>query len=356
MNNMLIHFENYPQMQIQDMVKLIYQNEFAGGHMIKNEKDSLKHLCEEFSMVCNNQAKSEAESKNLFEGIGNGLLRINLGALCNLNINLTTINKFFCNTANSIKGNLKSFENKLEIFKEYCRNGVLPYSLEEVYNYIYNYKRKGYLPLSHSEIFNELYKPSYRVIKEVYGIYFEVFKRIDILMKTKDPIIIAIDGNRAAGKSTLAGIIKEIYSDSNIFHMDDFFLTPKLKTGKRLKELGGNVDYVRVKSEIIDGILSKEIFWYQIYSCVKNTMISKVKVFPEKLNIIEGSYSMHPTLIDNYSLKIFMGINKKEQSLRILKRNGPYMQKQFLNIWVPMEDKYIDGMNIKGKSDIVFDF
>ena len=38
-------------MQIQDMVKLIYQNEFAGGHMIKNEKDSMKRLYEEYTAI-----------------------------------------------------------------------------------------------------------------------------------------------------------------------------------------------------------------------------------------------------------------------------------------------------------------
>ena len=33
---LLMQYERYPGMQIADMVKLIYQNEFAGGHLITN--------------------------------------------------------------------------------------------------------------------------------------------------------------------------------------------------------------------------------------------------------------------------------------------------------------------------------
>ena len=35
------HNRRYPCMQIQDMVKLIYQNEFAGGHLVSDRGMSL---------------------------------------------------------------------------------------------------------------------------------------------------------------------------------------------------------------------------------------------------------------------------------------------------------------------------
>ena len=31
---LLAHLKQYPQMQLQDVVKLLYQSEFGGGHMI----------------------------------------------------------------------------------------------------------------------------------------------------------------------------------------------------------------------------------------------------------------------------------------------------------------------------------
>ena len=38
------HFRKYPKMGVQDVIKLIYQNEFTSGHLINNESESLHRL------------------------------------------------------------------------------------------------------------------------------------------------------------------------------------------------------------------------------------------------------------------------------------------------------------------------
>ena len=38
---LLAHLKQYPQMQLQDVVKLLYQSEFGGGHMITSPEKSL---------------------------------------------------------------------------------------------------------------------------------------------------------------------------------------------------------------------------------------------------------------------------------------------------------------------------
>jgi len=48
-------------------------------------------------------------------------------------------------------------------------------------------------------------------------------------------------------------------------------------------------------------------------------------------------------------------INPEEQSLRILKRNGPIMHRKFLSLWVPLENKYFSEMNIAAQSNLVFE-
>ncbi|MDK2902990.1 hypothetical protein [Mahella sp.] len=194
---------------------------------------------------------------------------------------------------------------------------------------------------------------SLQKLEEEYRDFFEIFCRIDSLMESHDTVNVAIDGNSGAGKSTLASLISSVY-DCNIFHMDDFFLTPELKTEERLKEVGGNVDYVRFKQEVINGLHSKREFQYNIYDCKQKAFRQSVSVIPKKLNIIEGSYSMHPTLINNYDLKIFLYIDEKEQSLRILKRNGASMLKRFLYEWIPLENRYFKELNIREQSDLIF--
>ncbi len=348
---LLKQYELYPKMQLQDMVKLIYQSEFAGGHMIANEKESLKRLRDELRDL-----KTHGLNKitsQTFEDIGNGLCRLHLSALENRAIELETINKFFVNTANSVVGNVESFEEKLDVLKECCEEGALPYSLQELETYLTEYKNQGYPPVSHSDIYKVLYNPAYRIVKEEYGRFFELFNRIDSLMKLQGPIYVAIDGNSGAGKSTLASIIGNVY-DCNIFHMDDFFLRPEQRTKERFEEAGGNVDYGRFYEEVIQGLKSGQEFSYRPFNCQIMALEDPIYVQPKKLNIIEGVYSMHPTLIDTYDLKVFLAIGSEEQSRRILERNGPFMHKRFINEWIPLEDQYFDAMKIREKSDLVF--
>lgn len=173
-------------------------------------------------------------------------------------------------------------------------------------------------------------------------------------MKSQNTVNVAIDGNSGAGKTTLASLINNIY-DCNVFHMDNFFLTPELKTQERLKEIGGNVDYVRFKQEVIDKLHNGREFKYRVYDCKQMDFTQSISVIPKKLNIIEGSYSMHPTLINNYDLKIFLHINKEDQRLRILKRNGPAMLKRFLCEWIPLENQYFKELKIQEQSNLIFE-
>ncbi|NLX63297.1 MAG: uridine kinase [Clostridiaceae bacterium] len=180
-----------------------------------------------------------------------------------------------------------------------------------------------------------------------------LFKKIDSLLKGKDKVIIAIDGNSGAGKSTLAKYIEEHF-DSNIFHMDDFFLPPELKTEERLKEVGGNVDYVRFRHEVADRLIEGGDFEYRVYNCHTLSFDRTVKVKEKRLNIVEGVYSMHPTLIDIYDYKIFLGIDHDKQIEIITKRSGEELARKFKEIWIPMENRYFQEMRIKEKSDLVF--
>lgn len=406
---LITHYEKYPSMQIQDMVKLIYQNEFAGGHFIASKAESLERLEQELCDIAglmesyaesdapaigcgsNSDINDDIVSGQLFEDIGNGLCRLHLRGLISRQLSTETVNRFFVYTANSNKGSRAGFEEKLGVLRDCCEKGSLPFSASDLDNYLFLYRKQGCPPLSHSEKYREEYSPAYRIVKSVFCDYFEVFCRIDQLLNnlvihnkeifsglarssgqsgisrlfglselsdlislsdSEGHINVAIDGNSGAGKSSLATLLQEIY-DCNIFHMDHFFLTPDLKSDERLNEAGGNVDYVRFKNEVIDGIRSGNEFKYHIYDCSNGSLDKVVNVSPKKLNIIEGSYSMHPTLADSYDLKIFLSIDANEQSRRILKRNGPFLHEKFLSLWIPLENRYFSELNILSRCDLV---
>ena len=70
---------------------------------------------------------------------------------------------------------------------------------------------------------------------------------------------------------------------------------------------------------------------------------------------VEGSYALHPALRDAYDLRVFLDIDAQRQSERILKRNGPEMHKRFINEWIPLENAYFDGLNVRQTANLAFD-
>jgi uridine kinase len=340
-------------MDIRDMVKLIYQSEFAGGHLVKNGDDSLRRLKDEIEHL-DKSGYSVRKDNVLFENIGNGLCRLNLRKLRESGISIETVNRFFINTSNSISGSIPGFEKKLRVLRQCCENRELPYSVEQLDTFIHEYSKNGYPAIGHSEEYRKEYSPSYRVVKEEYCKFFSAFSSIDSLLCTHGSANVAIDGSSGSGKSTFASLLAGVY-DCNVFHTDHFFLTPAMRTAERLNETGGNFDYGRFKEEVIHGIMSGRAFSYRVYNCSKKTFDRVIEVNPKRLNIIEGCYSMHPSVVNSYDLKVFLYTSWQEQSRRILERSGKTLHDRFISEWIPMENRYFRELKIREKSDLVFE-
>ena len=174
---------------------------------------------------------------------------------------------------------------------------------------------------------------------------------IQQLLSEKETVIVAIDGNCTSGKTTLANQLAANY-DCNIFHMDDFFLRPEQRTTERFSEVGGNVDYERFNEEVLLPLKSGATFSYRPFSCSTFTLSNSVSVQPKKLNIIEGTYSLHPYFGESYDLKILLTITPELQRQRIMERPA-FLHKRFFEAWIPMENRYFEGFAISEKCDIV---
>ncbi len=181
-----------------------------------------------------------------------------------------------------------------------------------------------------------------------------IFKRIDELCKLDKTIIIAIDGNCGSGKTTFANEINKYY-DCNIFHMDDFYLPFHRKTKERMATPAGTVEYERVYEEIICTLLEDKEVIYRPFLCASRSLGEPIHMKYKKINIIEGSYSMHTMLQDAYDLKIFLKHDDNTQKERIMLRNGYEKLQEFLDLWIPLENFYFKNLNIEKCSDIIID-
>ena len=97
---------------------------------------------------------------------------------------------------------------------------------------------------------------------------------------------------------------------------------------------------------------SEGAFSYRPFDCKTFTLSDPVSVPVKKLNIIEGSYSMHPYFGNPYDLKILLTIDKETQRQRILQR-PEFLHKRFFEEWIPMENRYLDGFKISEQIDII---
>lgn len=175
--------------------------------------------------------------------------------------------------------------------------------------------------------------------------------RIDELIAQREQVIVAIDGNCTAGKTTLAGILSKRY-DCNVFHMDDFFLRPEQRTRERYAESGGNVDYERFQAEVLLPLKTGKAFAYHPFNCSTLQLMEPVRIIPKRLNIIEGTYSLHPYFGNPYDLTIFLTVTPELQRARILERPAS-LHKRFFETWIPMEKQYFDHWSISENCDFI---
>lgn len=349
------HKEKYPVMQVQDVVKLIYQNEFGPGHFVENPKQSLERLQEEYMVqkeLDGKQKSSDRKSTREAEKIGNGLCRFFLSGM--KEEELTALNRVFVHSANCRKGNKSNFEKKLLAVEESFEMFSFSFTKEEYRTYVRRQKECGYPAVSHSEDYRNAYQPSYRVIEEKYVPFMKVFATVEKRQQKKPNLVLGIEGNAAAGKTTLAQCLFELY-DCEVIHMDEFFLPEELRIPDRMEETGGNIHYERFTSEVIEGIRSREPFEYRVFSCSEMRYTQVKKISNRKMLVIEGVYSMREDFRSVYDCKIFMKLPVILQKQRIIDRNGIEMYEVFRDKWIPMENRYFEICNPEDVCDLKVD-
>ena len=151
------HAMRYPLMQPTDAVKLIYQNEFGGGHLIRDEEACLHYLRREYESV------EKEPTIPLYENIGNGIVRVNLAAV--KPEDLEQLGRDFIDSAASHKGEKDRFLAKLAVLMELTNQGVFAFAPMELAAYLAEYEEMRCPAVSHSQAYRQAYRPAYRVVK-----------------------------------------------------------------------------------------------------------------------------------------------------------------------------------------------
>lgn len=335
------HAVDYPRMEPTDAVKLIYQNEFGGGHLIRDEQAAREYLRREF------EATAHDTSLPRYESIGNGLVRVHLTALRGEERDALAAE--FIRSAGAHRGTLARFLEKLEVLRRLTAAGVFGFDTEALNAYLEEYAQAGYPMVSHSEAYRIAYRPAYRVVcaPSVLGL---AIAAIDRLLTGNPNAVVAIDGRCGSGKTTLAAQLRAHYGCS-LIPMDHFFLRRSQRTAQRLETPGENVDHERFLAEVLAPLSQAEAFSYRPFDCSQMALGIPVAIDPTGLTIVEGSYSCHPKLWAHYDLRIFLTVDPEEQMRRIELRNGSYAR-VFREKWIPLEEAYFSAFDLEARCDL----
>lgn len=341
---LLAHCRTYPELEIQDLFKFLYQSSFG-----------CEHLLSEPAMVID-YIKQEAEKcktcfNDVIENLDGDYCRVHLDYL-RMGLSAATLGKLFCLSAKKVENGIEKLEKKLFVLMSLAKEGKISFEEDKLQQAIETWRQEGYTACCHSQHFHNMYAPSYRVIAKEYAFYLPLFAKIDRLMQQKN-VVFAIDGGCGSGKTTLSNLLKEVY-ECNVFHMDDFFLQFHQRTKERLAEPGGNVDRERFFEEVLVPLHKNEVVNYRPFDCGSLTILSGEKIVPKRLNIIEGSYSMHPKFDGMYDFGVFLDVEPKLQKERILIRNSPEFARRFFEQWIPMEEQYHTAMDVRRRCELYF--
>ena len=337
------HVKRYPLMEPCDAVKLIFQNEFGGEHLLTEPSATLAWLRAEWASTPYDPDIPPVED------IGNGMARVALAALRLTEDALRTLNRDFLRSAQVPMGRRKTFLSKLDTLRMLAEEKIFSFTRQELEVYLERYISAGCGPLSHSPTYREAYRPADRVVKHSFSLI-ALYRELTQLLARGERTVIAIEGRCASGKSSVAGWLSRRFGIP-VVHMDHFFLRPEQRTRERLAGPGENVDHERLREEVLEPLAAGKAVSYRPYSCQTGTLDEPIALEPSPVVLVEGSYSCHPALWDYYDRRVFLSVDPEEQLRRIEARDGREQLQTFREQWIPLEERYFSAFQVEERCD-----
>lgn len=176
----------------------------------------------------------------------------------------------------------------------------------------------------------------------------ELILEINQLSRSKEVVLIAIDGVGGSGKTTLAGLLTIELENSVIVQLDDFY-SPTLHAA----------DLLRLKEQVLLPLHNHQEAKYQIYEWKTASFSDWHILKPEGIFIFEGVYALDKNIRDYYDVKVWidypadMGLMRG--IARDISRDGVDNSDKWKNIWMPLEEKYKNEQEPNKSADYIID-
>ena len=174
------------------------------------------------------------------------------------------------------------------------------------------------------------------------------------LAAAKDaPVLLGIDGRCGSGKTTLANwLAQQLHCP--VLHTDDFYLPLSARCEGWQQQPGANMDFYRLRQEVLQPLLCAQPAQYRAYSCAAGAFLPPTPLPSAPLTILEGSYSLHPALQTEFAVRVFVTCPPDVQAARLQAREGARYA-QFVQRWIPLEEGYFAAHDPAARCDFVLD-
>lgn len=162
-NLVISHFSRYPEMEVQDVYKLLYQGTMGPEHNIGSQEAFISRLIKEFQ-----ETEASADGIPLWENMrpDGELVRMNLvpyRARGGTAQNLATLCFW---TASSFEGKQSDLIEAWETFGRICSENRIRKFTSEKFSKYQSFLEKHHFPaVSHSESYKIAYHPAYRLVR-----------------------------------------------------------------------------------------------------------------------------------------------------------------------------------------------
>ena len=160
--------QRYPQMQTQDLYKLVYQAAMGNIHLGIDPAVLKNYLVNEMDKV------NASDNEPLVEEISpEGMIRVNLRPYKVKSGTSEKLFKAMRETANTFTPNKNKIIQYWEVIEKMTEDNSIPFNKSELESFLKEMQASDYPAVHHSDQYLELYHPAYRVILKKYLPKFE---------------------------------------------------------------------------------------------------------------------------------------------------------------------------------------
>lgn len=154
----------------------------------------------------------------------------------------------------------------------------------------------------------------------------------------RGPVLVGIGGRGGAGKSTLARAIP----GAQVVSTDAFWD-------------GDGFDLDRLRREVVEPVARGEPATYEAWDWPNARPGGRRTVEPHGVVVVEGVCALHRMLRDRYQVRVWVEAPREVRLARGVARDGEEARRTWEEVWMPMEDRYVERDDPVASAHLVVD-